>query len=198
MVKELILAEAQGLERAAGVAEQTFQTDEQAFRALYERTARPLWSYLYRASGSSSLADDLMQESYFRILRVRLKATDQEYAKNYLFRIATNLLRDHWRKGKSARRAGSSGPEGAQASEMPSDERTADAVQVQSDMKRVLDRLKPRERELLWLAYVEGSNHREIAEIVGLKEQSVRSLLFRARQKLASMLRSKGLGWQAK
>ena len=54
---------------------------------------------------------------------------------------------------------------------------------------RALARLKPRERELLWLAYVEGSSHREISEVSGLKENSIRPLLLRARRKLASLLR---------
>jgi DNA-directed RNA polymerase specialized sigma24 family protein len=40
---------------------------------------------------------------------------------------------------------------------------------------------------------VEGSSHREIAEIVGLKEQSIRTMLFRARNKMAGLLRGRGL-----
>jgi RNA polymerase sigma-70 factor, ECF subfamily len=49
--------------------------------------------------------------------------------------------------------------------------------------------MRPRERQLLWLAYAEGSTHREIAEIMGLGAASVRILLFRARQKLGRFLR---------
>jgi RNA polymerase sigma-70 factor (ECF subfamily) len=50
--------------------------------------------------------------------------------------------------------------------------------------------LKPREREMLWLAYAQGSNHRDIAGTLGVKAESVRLLLFRARRKLARLLRS--------
>jgi RNA polymerase sigma-70 factor (ECF subfamily) len=49
-------------------------------------------------------------------------------------------------------------------------------------------RLKPRERELLWLGHVERFSHKEIAEILGLKSGSIRLLLFRARKKLGAML----------
>jgi RNA polymerase sigma-70 factor (ECF subfamily) len=42
---------------------------------------------------------------------------------------------------------------------------------------------------MLWLAYAQGSTHRDIAGIVGVKAASVRLLLFRARQKLATLLR---------
>jgi RNA polymerase sigma factor (sigma-70 family) len=49
-------------------------------------------------------------------------------------------------------------------------------------------RLKPRERQLLWLAYVEGSSHKEIADCTGLRAGSIRLLLFRARRKLAELI----------
>jgi RNA polymerase sigma-70 factor (ECF subfamily) len=51
-----------------------------------------------------------------------------------------------------------------------------------------MGRLKPRERALLWLAYAQGSSHREIADVLGLKAGSIKLLLFRARRKLAAML----------
>ena len=193
MFKEFTYTEAQQIERAVGAADEIFQMDEQSFRTFYERTARPLWSYLYRTSGNSTLADDLVQESYFRFLRVRFREMDQEYMKNYLFRIATNLLRDHWRRAKLEPPA----PVEREGSEPPQirDSGTGEQnFQMQADVTHAMGKLKPREREMLWLAYVEGSSHREIAEVVGLREQSVRSLLFRARGKLAKMLRRQGLG----
>ena len=48
--------------------------------------------------------------------------------------------------------------------------------------------LAPRERAMLWLAYVEGFSHREISAQTGLKEASIRPLLYRARQRLAVLL----------
>ncbi len=62
------------------------------------------------------------------------------------------------------------------------------------DMAKVFQTLKPRQRSLLWLAYVEGFEHREIASMLGLRENSVKVLLFRARRKMADTLREKGLG----
>ncbi|HKQ87917.1 MAG TPA: RNA polymerase sigma factor [Candidatus Acidoferrales bacterium] len=200
MVRDITLTEAQQLGRALDASAETFQMDEQAFRTFYDRTARLLWSYLYRGSGNdAALADDLLQESYYRFLRMRLPEMNQDYMKNYLFRIATNLMRDHWRKGKSEpvpliQAAGSREkrpPELASRGE-------AEAIHARSDLAGALGSMKPRERELLWLAYVEGSSHREIAHIVGLKEHSVRTLLFRARQKLVLMLRGRGLAPKAR
>jgi RNA polymerase sigma-70 factor (ECF subfamily) len=52
-----------------------------------------------------------------------------------------------------------------------------------------LGRMRPRDRQLLWLAYAEGYSHREIAAITGLASASIRLLLFRARRKIARLLR---------
>lgn len=196
-VKDITLTEAQELGRVLDASAETFQMDEQSFRTFYERTSRLLWSYLYRVSGNNAtLADDLVQESYYRFLRIRLPEMDQEYMKNYLFRIGTNLLRDHWRRAKlePLPLVSSNVPEATVVADMPARESSPEQIHVQSDVTRVLEKMKPRERELLWLAYVEGSSHREISRIVGMKEQSIRTMLFRARQRLAGMLRGRGLG----
>jgi RNA polymerase sigma-70 factor (ECF subfamily) len=50
--------------------------------------------------------------------------------------------------------------------------------------------MKPRERQMLWLAHAEGYSHREIAQVMGLSTASIRLLLFRARRKIAALLRT--------
>ena len=72
--------------------------DEDAFRAFYDRTARQAWAYLYRATGDAALADDLLQETYYRLLRGRAVFDSEEHRVHYLFRIAANLLADTYRR----------------------------------------------------------------------------------------------------
>ena len=52
-----------------------------------------------------------------------------------------------------------------------------------------LAKLRPRDRQLLWLAHAENYSHSEIAQITGLATPSIRLLLFRARRKIARILR---------
>lgn len=152
--------------------------DEVAFTLLYERTARPLYRYLLRASGSRDIADDLVQESYCRLLAADRQDLDESSVKNYLFRIATNLLRDRWRQIQRTPRT-------------PWHEALEPytIVERHDDLESCFQRLRPRERLLLWMAYVERATHTEIAESTGLRPNSVRILLFRARRKLANELR---------
>lgn len=153
---------------------------EAAFRELYDNTARPLKSYLSRITGNPTLADDLLQETYFRYLRA-CPDLDSSQLKSYLYRIATNLARDHFRRRKF---------EEGQTTHDAAADTPPDPV---FDIEKALGEIQPKERELIWLAYVEGASHREIAAITGLKETSVRPLLFRIRHKLANILREKGL-----
>jgi RNA polymerase sigma-70 factor (ECF subfamily) len=160
--------------------------DSDAFAGFYERSARSLWAYLARVSGDTALADDLMQESYLRYLcssRPGLHLAEGEVAgRRYLFRIASNLLRDHWRR-----------PRSASIEEVPEEFLAASASSVQADSQAMLNPamalMRPRERQLLWLAHAEGYSHKEIAEITGLTGASIRLLLFRARRKIACLLR---------
>jgi RNA polymerase sigma-70 factor (ECF subfamily) len=156
--------------------------DEEAFRLFYSRTAPRLRAYLARTAPDPSFADDLLQETYFRWLRARLPpGMEYEHRKNYLFRIATNLMRDQARR-----------PPTATLEDQPSETRLADSVIERQDMRRVMEELRPRERELVWLAYVEQMSHDEIAAVVGAKAASIRPMLHRARHKLAELLRARG------
>jgi RNA polymerase sigma-70 factor (ECF subfamily) len=162
----------------SGVA--TARMDEETFRAFYDRTARQVWAYLVRLTGDAQLADDLLQESFFRFYRAGTHYESESHRRNSLFRIATNLARDHGRR----RRRGVDVP-------LPDDlETIPDASDARTDLVRALERLKPLQREILWLAYAQGSSHVEIAEIVGVSSKSIKSLLFRARRKLAELLRA--------
>jgi RNA polymerase sigma-70 factor (ECF subfamily) len=173
---------------ALEAAAETFHMDEERFKAFYDRTSRPLWAYLARLTGDRTAADDLVQESYYRLLRVKMPQVNEAQLKSYLFRIATNLVRDEWRQRKTRPVFSSSDDV-----DIPVKAPQADAHENRSLLSRAMSRLKPRERELLLLAYVEGSSHREISEVSGLKENSIRPLLLRARRKLAGLLRGSEL-----
>src|SRR5215472_9170485 len=79
-------------------ASASFVMDEDAFRAFYERTARSVWAYLARITGDRQIADDLLQETYYRFLRANATHDSEEHRRNSLYRIATNLARDARRR----------------------------------------------------------------------------------------------------
>jgi len=176
------------LDADADAQDVSLAMDEDAFRLFYDRTASPLLSYLCRMTGSRQVADDLLQESYYRLLRATQRFDDDGHRKNYLFRIATNLVYD-WRRTAAARPLDGAAPitDGNAGAQPPHAEQR---VEVRSAMHL----LKPRDRALLWLAYAEGSSHGEIADVLGVRRESIKVLLFRAKARLAGLLRGSSSG----
>jgi RNA polymerase sigma-70 factor, ECF subfamily len=185
---ETTFTEIERLGNAVDTLDIAFQMDEDTFRAFYDRTARSLWVYLSRATGDNRLAEDLLQEAYYRLLRTGRQYDDEAHRRHYLFRIGINLVRDHQRR-----------PRVEQAGRLPeagerhhpqshSGDEAAERTVRRIDLGRAMARLSRRERDLLWLAYAQGSSHDEIAVMLGLKTASIKSLLFRARRRLAALL----------
>ncbi len=159
--------------------------DEASFEKIYDATASGLWSYLYRSCGDRETADDLFQETFLRFIRADPSRVEVAEMKPYLYKIATSVLTNHWRKMKRAKDWN-----------LRAIFRKADwpKFEMATDMESVFQELKPQDRALLWLAYVEGYEQKEIARALGFREKSVRVLLFRARRKLVMLLSRRDLG----
>lgn len=186
-LRDMTLSDVEGLVLEADDLRALHMTEE-AFRAFYERTARPLWAYLARTTGEPHTADDLLQEAYYRLLRASVVFEDDGHRKNYLFRIATNLLRDRHRR--PVREVALPEDEGDQP--LAGDASSPYAAAESREMDRAIRSLRPRDRQLLWLAYAQGMSHAEISGALGLRTGSVKQLLYRARTRLAEMLRRPG------
>lgn len=165
------------LERAAAAAAEhetvTFAMDEEAFRLFYEKTSRPVWAYLSRMTGDRQLADDLLQDTYYRFLRARRDYESDAHRQNALFRIATNLLRDAYRRQRRRPAPSPLLPEEAGPAGIDEAQRAVARTDVSRAMAQEL-------------------SHREIAEGLGLKTGSIKLLLWRARQRLMAVLRGEG------
>lgn len=157
--------------------------NEAQFEAFYRSIAGSVWSYIYRMTGNSSTTDDLLQKTFFKFLRSNPTLENDDHLRRYVYKTATNVVFDYFRETKRRRTI----------TEVAVPDIRTDQNELRHDMMRVFAQLKPQERALLWLAHVEGSSHAEIAETLGVKEKSVKVMLFRARKRLGDMLTKKGL-----
>jgi len=160
--------------------------DEQAFAQFYEKTRHGLRRYIAGMMNGHPHADDIFQESYVRFIQRGTPPENEPQRKSYLYRIATNLITDFWRR-KKREVAWSLPAERISPASQPGDE------DLRQDVSTALGNLTPRQRSIVWLAYAEDYTHREIATILNLRESSVKVVLFRARQKLLEVLRSLGI-----
>jgi RNA polymerase sigma-70 factor, ECF subfamily len=157
---------------------------EQEFVRLYERSAPALRSYLRLLCRDAGLADDLLQDGFLRMLRVDVSRLEEHQLKSYLYKAATSAAMDHFRARKRELHG---------LGDLQGESHFHVDLDLPHDMNQALRTLKPQQHVLLWLAYVEGFEHREIAPLFGLSEKSVRVVLFRARQQLAAVLKEREL-----
>lgn len=107
------------------------------------------------------LADDVLQEAYTRFLRAGMKDAAIGQVRSYLYKTVRTLVADHGRRVDRERRRQQRWE--SSVSESPRHDLTL-------DMERLFVRLSEKERTLLWLAYVEGASHRDIAASLGMRE----------------------------
>lgn len=160
---------------------------DQAFEIFYRRTAKGLWAYLYKCTGDSSLADDLLQEAFVAFLKSAPAHLGEAEEKPYLYKIATNLVFMHWRKTKRRR---------IWEVRMEHEEDFGGGEEDHAtsvDVAKAFGQLNPQQRSLLWLAHVERYEHHEIASMLGVAKGSVKVLLFRARRKFLDLLTAMGI-----
>ena len=89
---------------AEGESALAMSMTEEAFRSFYDRTARSVWGYLARLTGDPALADDLLQDAYYRFLRAGGQYENEAHRRNSLFKIAESKnLQDLEYLGKNLR-----------------------------------------------------------------------------------------------
>ena len=125
-----------------------------------------------------------MQDAFCRLLRADVEGLNDEELRRYVFRIAGNLMTDRWRRTER---------ETSWLDRLRGEPQFDPGDAPDDSVSREFNELKPRDRALLWLAYVEEHNHQEIASALGIARGSVKVLLSRARSKLRKLLVTKGL-----
>jgi RNA polymerase sigma-70 factor (ECF subfamily) len=158
--------------------------DERAFAACYERHGRALWSYVYRVTGRAADADDIAQDAFCRLLQASVGDLTDEDLRRYVFRIASNLMADRWRRAQV---------EASWLDRLRGISSAHTPPEYDDSVSREFAALKPQDRALLWLAYVEGESHQDIADALGLARGSIKVMLSRARGRLRDLLTAKGL-----
>ena len=153
----------------------------EAFEELFARYREPLYGFFRRRLASKDRAEDLAQETFLAVIRAAVRYEPRAMVKTYLYGIALKLLAAERRKlsGNEPQLE----PEHEPVHENASDE----TVWV----RQALEKLEAGEREILMLREYEQLNYAEIAELLRLPVNTVRSRLFRARMALKDFLEPK-------
>jgi RNA polymerase sigma factor (sigma-70 family) len=181
---------------------QQHETDEQlmaafargstdAFSALFLRYRQPVYGFFCRRIVDRSHAEELAQETFLAILRARNRYQATALFRTYLYAIALKILRSYRRRAAFRGMFGGTLPAGAEP-------RTHPAMDAEIAMRQVVGKLDPIEREILMLREFEQLSYAEIAGILRIPVNTVRSRLFRARASLRELLVAPAAGPSAK
>jgi RNA polymerase sigma factor (sigma-70 family) len=164
--------------------------DREAWEELYAAYAPRLRSFGYRLAGNAHDADDLVQETFVRAVP-RLDRLDPETADvgAYLFTTLRNLFLKQVER-TNRQQPVAEVPEPVLPTPIEDDpERGTLLRSQQADVRLANARLQPRQRLVLALRELEDRSYAEIGELVGMKENAVAQLIFRARESLRTELR---------
>jgi len=173
--------------------------DEGAFETLYRRYEKPIFSFIYRMVLSAADAEDLCQETFFKVVRAKKKYRTTAKFKTWLFRIALNLCRDRVRRMKFRSHLSLNSPVFSQGSEEiqlrqsicdPSSDPTqrAQTAEMKTLVRQAFTKLPEQQRTVVILRQYHALKFSEIAEIMNCPLGTAKSLNHRGREKLMKAL----------
>ncbi|MEW6263094.1 MAG: RNA polymerase sigma factor [Thermodesulfobacteriota bacterium] len=178
--------------------------EEAAFEVLLARYRRPLFGFLYRFLGRSDKAEEVFQEVFFEIIRARKRYRPDSKFAAWIFRIARNravdrLRRNGFREMESLDQQLNPGQEGDSrldhlAGNDPSPEEMARSRQLEEALDKALAGLPEEQREVFWLKEKSELSIAEIAALTGVSQNTVKSRLRYALEKIRAELLERGFG----
>ena len=155
---------------------------------LFERYKRPLYGFFYGMNREQELSEDLVQNTFLRILKYRHLFRGEGDFKTWMFHIARNVSHDHYRKNKIKMKESIEdwqerlGHDENRFLEMQHTE-------TQQMLAMALEKLPADKREVLLLSKYQEKKYQEIGEILGCSEGAVKVKVFRALQELRVVYR---------
>ena len=173
--------------------------DAAAFEALYEAFRPRLFSFLLRLSRRRDVAEDLLEETWLRLVAHAAKLRDDTRLGPWLFTVARNLHAS-WRRSRAleAERVGGLVPSWPEPARGESPFEAAARSETERRLEEALARLSLRDREVLLLVGGEGLTPAAAATVCGVTPETLRKRLQRARKRLAVEMSERGRSERAK
>jgi len=160
--------------------------DIEGFKALFKRYQRRLYQVILGWTKNPSLAEDLFQESWVRVIEHKEVFDPNKNFSSWLFQIALNLTRDHWRKEKQTKITGIEQSELIDSKENP--EQVLAEKEAQNQVLNALGQLSELEQEVFMLRHFGGISFSEIAELLGINLNTALSRMHQAVKHLKKII----------
>ena len=186
-----------GPEADRQLLERTRSGDSSAFNLLVERHSPDLYRIIHRMTSDSSETEAIVQESFLRVWQILRspRSRAQDWTKPffpYLVTIAINLARDRWRKDRFLDFSGLEDIQEVLPSPMPDPEAQVEETETLRALAEAVAQLPTAYKGVIALRYEAGLSYAEIAEILELPINTVRTHLRRAKIRLREVLAERG------
>jgi RNA polymerase sigma factor (sigma-70 family) len=158
--------------------------DKGAFRTLFERHAPALERVMQRDLAEREEARDLVQQAFLQLHRARLDFDPKQRLKPWLYTIALNLKREHFRK----RRRRPESPDSDQADRQPTPPRGQEQTEARRSVTWALERIPTEQREVIELHWLAGLSFPELAESMGISVAAAKVRAHRGYLRLRELL----------
>ena len=168
--------------------------DMRAFETLYNRHALPVWRFVQRSVQNAALADDLVQDVWFSVVRHAPQYEPRAKLRTWLFTLAHHRMVDHWRTHKNHASLDAESEDGTALAEMLAaesgfgPERRLDSRELAQALLDALAALPEVQREAFLLQAEAGMSVAEIAQTTGVNVETAKSRLRYARARLRETL----------
>jgi RNA polymerase sigma factor (sigma-70 family) len=142
-------------------------------RHLFERYRAPLLRHVAGLLGVRDDAEDVVQETYARMLKVRDLEPSETQARSYMFRVATNLAYDRHRRRRESSLEDIGAVGEVRDGDAPGLDAIVDVEQALDTIAKTLLQLKPRCRQVFLLRAAEGLSYEAIAERLAVSKRTV-------------------------
>jgi RNA polymerase sigma-70 factor, ECF subfamily len=177
----------------ADAIERARQGDEIAFRALYDRHKRRVYSLCLRMTANTAEAEDLTQEAFLQLYRKIGTFRGESAFSTWLHRLSVNVVLMHLRKKNlpvvSLEETTQVGEEDTPKKDFGAEDLSLAGSIDRLQLQKAVDNLPPGYRTIFVLHDIEGYEHNEIAGIVGCSIGNSKSQLHKARMKLRDLLK---------
>ncbi len=163
------------------LAKQCARGDDKARKELYMRYAGSLYALCLRYVGDRELARDLMHDGIIKVFDTIGKYRPEGSLKSWVSRVTVNLVIDHIRKSQKFQTVSLE----EKQERLPEPEKEEMRLVPKEELMKMVTRLPETKRVIFNLFCVEGYSHKDIATMLGIKEKTSSSLLFKARMQLA-------------
>lgn len=153
---------------------------------LFERYKRPLFGFFYNLNRNQELSEDLVQNTFLRILKYRHLFRGEGDFRTWMFHIARNVSHDHYRKDKLKAKDKVEEWE----HQLVHHENKISELEQQDEhilLAVAMERLSKDKREILLLSKYQEKKYKEIGEVLGCSEGAVKVKVFRALQDLKAI-----------